>query len=86
MRHCLKFIWLLQFGCLLRGDSNDQNVTGPTETVLTHMTGSCEIFYGHDQAEQAWMHMSLSHRLFNLDVLNEPEMVHFFMARSHTLN
>lgn len=50
------------------------------------MTGSCEIFYGYDQPEQAWMHlMSLSHRLFhNLDVLNEPEMVHFFMARSHT--
>lgn len=32
---------------------------------------------------------SVSHQLFNLDVLNEPdypEMVHFFMARSHTLN
>lgn len=62
MRHCLKFICLLLFGCLLRGDGDDQNVTGLTETVLTHMTGSCEIFYGYDQPEQAWMHlMSLCH-------------------------
>lgn len=53
MRHCLTFICLFLFGCLFREDSDDQNVTGPTETVLTHMTGSCEIFYGYDQPEQA---------------------------------